>query len=103
MKTEAVDKKIEALDEEEEGEDLEELRRKYLLRRFWHTASRFWTDSKSHMAWLLSGMLLVIILLNLAAAYAMNQWNRSIFDALEKKEASTVLDAVDGLSRHPGH
>ena len=91
VKTKAVDKKIEALDEEEEGEDLEELRRKYLLRRFWHTASRFWTDPKSHMAWLLSGMLLVIILLNLAAAYAMNQWNRSIFDALEKKEASTVL------------
>jgi len=95
VKTEAVDKKIEALDEEEkpegEDEDLEELRRKYLLRRFWHTASRFWTDPKSHMAWLLSGMLLVIILLNLAAAYAMNQWNRSIFDALEKKEASTVL------------
>ena len=90
-KTKAVDKKIEALDDEEEGEDLEELRRKYLLRRFWHTASRFWTDPKSHMAWLLSGMLLVIILLNLAAAYAMNQWNRSIFDALEKKEASTVL------------
>jgi vitamin B12/bleomycin/antimicrobial peptide transport system ATP-binding/permease protein len=92
VKTEAVDKKIEALDDEEdEREDLEELRRKYLLRRFWHTASRFWTDPKSHMAWLLSGMLLVIILLNLAAAYAMNQWNRSIFDALEKKEASTVL------------
>ena len=86
-----MDKKIEALEGEEEGEDLEELRRKYLRRRFWHTASRFWTDSKSHMAWLLSGMLLVIILLNLAASYAMNQWNRSIFDALEKKEASTVL------------
>jgi putative ATP-binding cassette transporter len=93
VKTEAVDKKIEALDEEEEadGEDLDELRRKYMLRRFWHTASRFWTDPKSHMAWVLSGMLLVIILLNLAAAYAMNQWNRSIFDALEKKEAATVL------------
>jgi putative ATP-binding cassette transporter len=96
VKTVVVDKKIEALDEEEkegevEDEDLEELRRKYLLRRFWHTASRFWTDPKSHMAWLLSGMLFAIILLNLAAAYAMNQWNRSIFDALEKKEASTVL------------
>ena len=91
VKTEDVDKKIEALEDEEEGEDLEELRRKYLRRRFWHTASRFWTDPKSHMAWVLSGMLLVIILLNLAASYAMNQWNRSIFDALEKKEASTVL------------
>ena len=91
VKTEAVGKKIAALDEESEGEDVDELRRKYLLRRFWHTASRFWTDAKSHMAWLLSGMLLVIILLNLAAAYAMNQWNRAIFDALEKKEAATVL------------
>ncbi len=91
VKTEAVDKKIEALDDEEEGEDLEDLRRKYMRRRFWHTASRFWTDPKSHMAWVLSAMLLVIILLNLAAAYAMNQWNRSIFDALEKKEAATVL------------
>jgi putative ATP-binding cassette transporter len=91
VKTEAVDKKIEALDNEEEGEDIEELRRKYLVRRFWHTASRFWTDAKSHMAWLLSAMLLVIILLNLAASYAMNQWNRSIFDALEKKDAGAVL------------
>ncbi len=93
VKTEAVDKKIEALDEEDDegGEDIEELRRKYLLRRFWHTASRFWTDARSHMAWLLSAMLLVIILLNLAASYAMNLWNRSIFDALEKKEAATVL------------
>src|SRR3954467_2583481 len=91
VKAEAVDKKIEALEQEQAGEDLDELRRKYLLRRFWHAAIRFWTDPKSHMAWLLSGMLLAIILLNLAAAYAMNLWNRSIFDALEKKEASTVL------------
>jgi putative ATP-binding cassette transporter len=76
---------------EDAGEDTEELRRSYLLRRFWHTASRFWTDRRSHMAWMLSGLLLLIILLNLAASYAMNLWNRSIFDALEKKEASTVL------------
>ncbi len=79
------------LDEEAQGEDLEELRRQYLLRRFWHTASRFWTDPQVPLAWLLSGLLLVIILLNLAASYAMNQWNRSIFDALEKKDGSTVL------------
>jgi putative ATP-binding cassette transporter len=76
---------------EDAGEDTEQLRRDYLLRRFWQTASRFWTDRRSHMAWMLSGLLLLIILLNLAASYAMNLWNRSIFDALEKKEASTVL------------
>ncbi len=90
VKTEEVDKKLEEI-EEEDGDDVEELRRKYLLRRFWHTASRFWTDAQSHMAWFLSVALLVVILLNLAASYAMNQWNRSIFDALEKKEAATVL------------
>lgn len=91
VKSEAVGKNIAALEDETEGEDTEALRRKYMLRRFWHTAGRFWTDPKSYMAWMLSGLLLAIILLNLAAAVAMNQWNRSIFDALEKKQAATVL------------
>ena len=40
---------------------------------------------------MVSGALFAIILLNLAASYAMNRWNRSIFDALEKKDADTVL------------
>ena len=39
----------------------------------------------------MSAALLVIVLLNLGASYAMNLWNRSIFDALEKKDAGTVL------------
>ena len=73
------------------GEDMEDLRRRYLLRRFWQTARRYWTDPHSHAAWLVSGVLFAIILLNLAASYAMNRWNRSIFDALEKKDADTVL------------
>jgi putative ATP-binding cassette transporter len=62
-----------------------------MVLRFWQTARRFWTDPHSHVAWLLTGALFVVILLNLAAAYAMNVWNRNIFDALEKKEAATVL------------
>ena len=78
-------------DEDEDDEDTEELRRRYLLRRFWHTAFRFWTTPGYRTAWLLSAALLAIILLNLAASYAMNLWNRSIFDALEKKDAATVL------------
>jgi putative ATP-binding cassette transporter len=75
----------------EADEEAARLRRRYLLRRFWHTALRFWTTPGRHVAWLLSAALLVIILLNLAAAYAMNLWNRGIFDALEKKDAGTVL------------
>ena len=31
------------------------------------------------------------MLLNLAAAYGMNVWNRAIFDALEKRDGSNVL------------
>jgi putative ATP-binding cassette transporter len=88
-KSDAFESEMQSL--EDAGEDTEQLRRDYLLRRFWHTASRFWTDRGSRIAWMLSGLLLLIILLNLAASYAMNLWNRSIFDALEKKEASTVL------------
>src|SRR5882724_3719304 len=34
-------------------EDTAELRRRYLLRRFWHTASRFWTAPGCRVAWLL--------------------------------------------------
>ena len=77
--------------DEESPEEAAQLRRRYLLRRFWHTALRFWTTPGRHVAWLLSAALLVVILLNLAAAYAMNLWNRSIFDALEKKDGGTVL------------
>lgn len=88
-KSDAFESEMKTL--EDAGEDTEELRRQYLLRRFWHTATRFWTDPKSHKAWMLSAAVLVIILLNLAASYAMNQWNRSIFDALEKKDGAAVL------------
>src|SRR5262249_19037170 len=86
---EAVDSKIEAL--EEAGDDMEDLRRRYMLKRFWQTARRFWTDRPLHVAWALSAALLLIILLNVGASYAMNLWHRSIFDALEKRDAGTVL------------
>src|ERR1051326_6646546 len=88
-KSDAFESEMKTL--EDAGEDTEELRRQYLLRRFWHTATRFWTDPRSHLAWMLSGLVFVVILLNLAASYAMNQWNRSIFDALEKKDGNAVL------------
>src|SRR6266550_931512 len=90
--TEALDKEIEALEETPaDPEEIEDLKRKYMVMRFWQTARRFWTDRGSHIAWLMTGALFAIILLNLAAAYAMNVWNRNIFDALEKKEPGTVV------------
>jgi putative ATP-binding cassette transporter len=92
-----VDEEIEALDEGKENEDVEDpeeidrLKRKYMVRRFWQAARRFWTDHGSLTAWLLTGGLFAVIVLNIAAAYAMNVWHRNIFDALEKKDAGVVV------------
>ena len=40
---------------------------------------------------MLSGTILLTVLLSLAASYGMNIWNRAIFDALERRDATTVL------------
>src|SRR5215831_811927 len=39
----------------------------------------------------LSGLLLALILINLALQYGINVWNRLIFDALESRDAGTVF------------
>ena len=36
-------------------------------------------------------MILLTVLLSLAASVGMNLWNRAIFDALEQRDAGTVL------------
>jgi putative ATP-binding cassette transporter len=79
-------------DEERPVEELSESeRRRLLLRRFLRTARLFWRDKGFRAnAWLLTGALLAIIVAVVAAAYAMNVWNRAIFDALEKRDAPTV-------------
>ncbi len=72
--------------------DEENLRKKYLLQRFWHTARGFWSRQRGdRLAWLLTFGLLALILANLSAMYGINLWNRAIFDALEKRDSGTVL------------
>ena len=72
--------------------DQEKLRKKYLLRRFWHTARGFWSRHRGdRLAWLLTASLVILILVNLGAMYGINLWNRAIFDALEKRDSGTVL------------
>jgi vitamin B12/bleomycin/antimicrobial peptide transport system ATP-binding/permease protein len=74
------------------GDDKEQLRRKYLLYRFWRTASGFWSRERGdRLAWVLVGSLVVLILANLAAQLGINLWNRGIFDALEKHDSTKVL------------
>ena len=72
--------------------DEEKIRKKYLLQRFWHTAKGFWSRHRGdRLAWVLTLSLMLLILVNLAAMYGINIWNRAIFDALEKRQGATVL------------
>jgi putative ATP-binding cassette transporter len=89
VKSREVEEKIKAL--EHPDADVGELKRRYLLRRFWKSAIEFWGKRGERVSWVLSGTLLLIILLNLATSIAMNLWNRGIFDALEKRDSETVL------------
>ena len=84
-----VEEKIKA--SEQPGAAAGELKRRYLLRRFWKSAAGFWGKRGERVSWVLSGTLLLIILLNLATSYGMNLWNREVFDALEKRDSEAVL------------
>lgn len=74
-----------------DAEDIEQARRRYLLKRFWIAARGFWSRRGDARAWLLTMSLLIGVGLTLAAQYGVNVWNRAIFDALEKKDAATVF------------
>jgi putative ATP-binding cassette transporter len=86
-KSRGAEEKIKALEPADAGE----LKKRYLLRRFWKSAAEFWGKRGERLSWVLSGALLLIILLNLATSFGMNLWNREIFDALEKRDSETVL------------
>jgi vitamin B12/bleomycin/antimicrobial peptide transport system ATP-binding/permease protein len=86
---EEVDEALADLDQEDE--DSKRLRRRLLLGFFWRNARGFWGAGGDRRAWLLTGGILLTILMYLAAAYGMNVWNRFIFDALERRDAATVL------------
>jgi putative ATP-binding cassette transporter len=51
----------------------------------------FWSGRTSKNAWLLSTSLFACLLANLAAAVAINQWNKYFFDALQTKNQQIIL------------
>src|SRR5260370_19911807 len=65
--------------------------RQYLLRRFWATGIGYWRLGGERSAWLLTGGLFALILLNLGISYGVNVWNRAMFDALEQRDSADVL------------
>ena len=72
-------------------EEAKRLERRYLLRRYWKSALQFWRRGGPRRAWMLTGGLFVIVLLNLGIQYGINLWNRMFFDALEKKDSAAAL------------
>ena len=65
--------------------------RNQLIRRFWRLSAGFWRRGGDRRAWTLTGVILAVILVQLFLQYQMNVWNRSLFDALEQKNAAEVL------------
>lgn len=78
-------------DPELSPEEVEQARKDYLLTRFWISARGFWGKAGDKFAWAFSIGLLAMIVANVAFQYGINVWNRSIFDAIEKRDAATVL------------
>lgn len=72
-------------------EQLEQARKDYLLTRFWISARGFWGRQGDKLAWPLSVGLLLLIVTNVAFQYGINVWNRAIFDAIEKRDAASVV------------
>jgi putative ATP-binding cassette transporter len=72
-------------------EEAEQVRKDYLLTRFWISASGFWGKSGDRLAWVFSVGLLLMIVANVAFQYGINVWNRAIFDAIEKRDAASVF------------
>ncbi|WP_374250233.1 ABC transporter ATP-binding protein/permease [Xanthobacter sp.] len=73
------------------SEEVERLRKSYLLKRFWISARGYWGAKGDKLAWVFTIGLLLLIVTNVGFQYAINVWNRSIFDGIEKRDASTVF------------
>src|SRR5271165_3560495 len=54
--------------------------------RFWESASGFWRGLRAWRAWLLCGLLVAVVVLQLYVQFRLNYWNRDFFDALEGRD-----------------
>jgi vitamin B12/bleomycin/antimicrobial peptide transport system ATP-binding/permease protein len=57
-------------------------------------ASRFWSGPTRRMAWTWSVGALLIIFANLLVNVGLNRWNRWFYDALERKDGTTLVTSV---------
>src|ERR1700749_3974312 len=78
-------------DPELSPEEAEEVRKQYLLTRFWISARGYWGRRGDKLAWGFSIGILILIIANVGVQYGINIWNRSVFDAIEKRDSATVF------------
>ena len=71
-------------------EEAERARKQYLLTRFWISARGYWGSKGDRLSIPLSVGLLLLIVGTVGLQYGVNVWNRSIFDAIEQRDATTV-------------
>src|SRR3954452_10991660 len=76
-------------DPELSPEEAEQVRKDYLLTRFWISARGFWGKQGERAAWVLCIGLVVLIVANVAVQYRINVWNREIFDAIETRNSAS--------------
>ncbi|HZR82059.1 MAG TPA: ABC transporter ATP-binding protein/permease [Candidatus Binatia bacterium] len=65
--------------------------RRELLAAFWDAALGFWRKASGSHAWMLTVLVIGITVVNVGVQYRINVWHRTMFDALERKDASAVL------------
>ena len=73
------------------AEKAEQVRKSYLLSRFWISARGYWGKNGDRLAWPFTLGLLILIVGNVAVQYGINVWNRAIFDGIEKRDSATVF------------
>jgi len=78
-------------DPELSPEEVEQARKDYLLTRFWISARGFWGRKGDRLAWPFSIGLGMLIVLTVGFQYGINVWNRAIFDAIEQRDATSVI------------
>src|SRR3954449_2274898 len=77
-------------DPELSPEEAEQVRKDYLLTRFWISARGYWGKTGDRLAWVFTIGLLLLIVAYGSFQYGINVWNRAIFDAIEKRDSATV-------------
>jgi len=64
--------------------------RRLVMARFWQSALGFWRGPGAPVAWALTIALVAIVLAQITVQYQITVWNREFFDALERRDGSTV-------------